>query len=234
MQSDHLGPRPVLVLPFDSRYLASVGGSQFFGEPAEVMDWIDSVSSFLQEWHDNCLVFPENEQHMKTALVNVYAFVKEVMEETDQQHYNARVNSKLVFCPSREFLLAKTSGLLDFKGYTAATACLVARYGVRGGDFKLCEDECGWHLAAVMLLVSVIADLESGNHFATFFKRNAQAKVDSVAAEVATTCANGDPDVATLEQNFHGLSMEAGDLSNTGDAQVQALQHGISSMNISQ
>jgi hypothetical protein len=234
MEVDHLKPRPLLVLPFDSRHLASVGGSQFFGNPAEVMDWIDSVFLYLQEWHDNCLVLPENEQHMKTARVSVYAFVKEIMEETDQQHYNARIKNQFVFCPAHEFLLAKTSGLLDFKGYTAATACLVARYSIRGGDFWMCEDECGWHLAALMLLVSVIFDLESGNHFATLFKRNAKAKVDSIAAEVAMTCAGGDPDVATLQQNFHGLSMEAGNVSNTGDAQVQALQHRISFMKVSQ
>jgi hypothetical protein len=140
MEVDHLKARPLLVLPFDFQSLASVGGPQSFGDSAEIMDWIDSVSSFLQEWHDNCLVLPENEQHMKKARGNVYAFVKEIMDETDQQHYNARIQNRLVFCPSREFLLAKTSGLLDFKGYTAATACLVARYDIRGGDFQMCKD----------------------------------------------------------------------------------------------
>jgi hypothetical protein len=116
MEVDHLKPRPLLVLPFDSRHLASVGGSQFFGNPAEVMDWIDSVSLYLQEWHDNCLVLPENEQHMKTARVSVYAFVKEIMEETDQQHYNARIKNQFVFCPALHCCHCMLGSSLQYSG----------------------------------------------------------------------------------------------------------------------
>lgn len=221
-----------LSLPFDARYLRWVAHPDVFMNAAEIMDWIDSVSSFLQEWHDQCLSKPENATHLKAITQDVHAFLSETLVQTDRHHYNARVQNKLVFCPAHELLLAKTSGLLDFKLYTAVTACQVARYGIRGGPFKSCEDECGWHLAAVMLLATIIADLQSGDHFATMFKKNAQAMVDATAPKTDMADMSGDRDVATLQTRLHGLSMEEGGVMKTGDAQVEAVQRGISAIRL--
>lgn len=85
---------------------------------------------------------------------------------------------------------------------------------------KTCEDESRMHLAAVMLLVTVIADLQRGDYFATLFKRNAQAVM------------NADSAVTTLGEKLRDLAMET-DSVNMSDAQMEAVQLGVSSMRLS-
>lgn len=100
-----------LSLPFDPRYFSFVCSLSSFMTVTEIMDWIDSVSPFLQDWYDQCLTKPENEHHIKGVMKgvkdNLNDAVREIMVETDQQHYNARLAGKLVFCPSHELLQAR-------------------------------------------------------------------------------------------------------------------------------
>lgn len=64
------------------------------------------------------------------------------------------------------------------------------------------------------------------------FKANAKAVVDTTVPEATMTDTNTDGAVETLEKNFHGLSMGA-DSVNMSDAQMEAVQRGVSSMRLS-
>lgn len=128
------------------------------------------------------------------------------MGECSAQHERAASEGKVVTCPSAAVLQAKLSGELGFGAYTAVTACLVARYGIREGPFAECKDEVGWHFAAVLLLATILVNLEEdgggggGGYFATMF---------------------GKAQIAALEQRLEGLSMEAmscKDVDGDGDA----------------
>lgn len=192
------------------------------------MQWINSVSSFLQDWHDDCLSKPENQHHLQKVLNNIDAFIKDMHEATQEQHKIAREDNKIVYCPSHNLLLAKGSGSLGFRHYTAATVCLIARYGIRGGAFANRDDEGAWHLAATMLLVSVIVDLEHGGHFGPQFKKNAQVKAE------AHKKAQADIAVAALAQQLHGLTMQSNNGFRPEDEQMEALRLGLSSIELSQ
>ena len=73
-------------------------------------------------------------------------------------------------------------------------------------------------MAAVMLLLTVIEDLESGDYFATLFKKNSSNNA-----------------VAQLERELKALTMEACSASATAesDAQIEAMQAKISAMKLS-
>jgi hypothetical protein len=194
----------------------------------EIMGWINSVSSFLQDWYDHCLSKPENQHHMQKVLDYTDAFIKDMHEATQEQHMIAKQANKLVICPSHDLLLARSSGSLGFRHYTAATVCLIARYGIRGGPFANRDDEGAWHLAATMLLLSVIVDLKHGEHFAPLFKKNAQAMADEKARKKA------DSAVAALAQQLHELTMQSEYGFKPEDEQMEAMRLGLSSINLSQ
>jgi hypothetical protein len=156
----------IMSLTFNLRHLTRLGGSETFMNVTEIAERIESVSSYLQDWHDHVLSKPEIQHHLKKVRDNIDAFIKDMVQANHEQHMLAKQDNKLVSCPSHNLLLAKSSGSLDFRNYSAATSCLIARYGIRGGPFRDCQDEGGWHLAAAMLLVSLIVDLENGHHFA--------------------------------------------------------------------
>ena len=220
-------------LDFNTRHLTWLGSSKTFMNLAEIAEWIESVSSFLQDWHDHCLSLPENQHHLKKVRDNIDAFIKDMAQAEQEQHLLAKQDNKLVSCPSHNLLLAKSSGSLDFRHYSAATTCLIARYGIRGGRFQDCQDEGGWHLAAVMLLVTIIVDLEEGDHFATQFKKNAQLMADVRARDSVMTEANADSAVAMLSQQLHELSMHANEGRTPCDAEIEAMRLGMSSIQLS-
>lgn len=217
MAQDTMKSPSHVVLPFKSHHLDWLGSPEVFMNPSETMEWIDSVSPFLQDWYDHCLALPEAAEHIKATRSGVDSFVRGIMEGCDISHFVARKQGQLACCPSYDLLHSKAIGSSDFALYTVVTACLIARYGIRCGAFKSCMDESGWHLAAVMLLVSVIDDLESGDYFATLFKRN-----------------SSDNAVTQLERELNGLTMDACSAPATAesDAQIEAMQHKISTMKL--
>ena len=217
-------------LGFNSRYLSSLGCPKVFTNAEEITEWIDSVSSFLQDWYNNCLLRPENQHHLQTVRDDVDAFIKDMHAATHEQHDLARQDNKIVYCPSNNLLLAKSSGSLGFRHYTAATVCLIARYGIRGGKFATREDERGWHLPATMLLVCIIVDLKDGVHFASQFKKNAQANADAKARQNTLV----DSAVATLARQLHALTMQSDNGLRPEDEQIEAMSLGLSSIKLSQ
>jgi hypothetical protein len=221
-------PDSSLGLGFYSRHVSGLGSPNVFMSHEEIMGWINSVSSFLQDRYDHCLSKPENQHHLQTVLGNIDAFIKDMHEAAQEQHKLAREDNKIVYCPSHSLLLAKGSGLLGFRHYTAATVCLIARYGIRGGPFANRDDEGAWHLAATMLLVSVIVDLKHGNHFAPQFKKNAQAMADEQARKKA------DSVIAALAQQLHELTMRSDNGFRPEDEQMEAMRLGLSSINFAQ
>ena len=229
MGFEHLRPRSPssCQLGFNANYLFWLGRADVFMSPEEIVDWINSVSSYLQDWHDDVLSKPENKHHLQKVRNNVDAFVKDMHDATQEQHKLARQDGKLVYCPSHNLLSAKSSGALGFRHYTAATVCLIARYGIRGGPFANREDEGAWHLAATMLLVAVIIDLEDGDHFAPQFKKNAQAMAKARESALA------DKAVATLAQQLHALTMQSDNGFRPEDELVEAMRLGLSSINLS-
>jgi len=233
MSLNHLRPESRFLLGFDSRYLRWVGHPEVFMDAAEIKDWIESVYPFLQDWYDGCLSHPENQHHLQKVRDDVDAFVKDMNEATCEQDMLAKQDNKLVLCPSHDLLLAKSSSSLHFRHYSAATACLIARYGIRGGAFRDCKDEGGWHLAAVMLLVSIIVDLGDGDHWASRFKANAKAAADAKARENVTANSDDDGAVAILAQRLHELSMQANGGLRPNDDQIEAMRLRISAMKFS-
>lgn len=218
MELDTLGPSQRLVLPFDARYLSWVGGPGTFMNATEIKEWIDSVSPFLQTWYNQCLVQPSAEHYLKKTRASVDAFVRQFTGDCHDAHSIARMEGHLVSCPSHHLMRAKTADPSDFESHTAVTACLIARYGIRHGAFKYCEDDGGLHLAAVMLLVSVIVDLEGGDYFKTLFKKGA-----------------GEARISELERKLHEMTMDASKVPTTTekDAEIEAMQHRISAMKLS-
>ena len=234
MGLDYLEPRTPssCQLGFNANPVFWLGGADTFMSPEEINDWIHSVSSFLQDWHDHCLSKPEHQHHLRKVRDNVDAFIKDMHEATQEQHQLARQDNKLVYCPSHNLLCAKSSGALGFRHYTAATVCLIARYGIRGGKFATRDDEGAWHLAATMLLVTVILDLGIGDHFASQFKKNAQTIADAQARKSAL--AEADSAVATLAHQLHELTMQSGNGFRPEDEQMEAMRLGLSSIKLSQ
>jgi hypothetical protein len=106
--------------------------------------------------------------------------------------------------------------------------CLIARYGIRGGEFAKRDDGGAWHLAATTMLLDVIFDLENGDYFASQFKKNAQAKADAKARDLA------DGAVATLAQQLHALTMQSDNGFKPEDEAMEAMRLGLSSINLSQ
>jgi hypothetical protein len=213
------------LLGFNAHYIYDLGGREFM-DGDEITDWIDSVSSYLQDWYDHCLSKPENQHHLQRVINNIEAFITDMHHATDEQHRIAIQANKVVTCPSNQLLHAKHAGLLGFRHYSAATVCLIARYGTRYGQFAECHDEGGWHLAATMLLITVIVDLKDGDYFASQFKKNAQAKAQ------ASKKAKADSAVAALAQQLHELTMQSGNGFKPEDEQMEAMRLGLSSINL--
>ena len=232
MSSNNLSTRsdPKHALGFNARYIYSLAAPESFMNDEQIAHWIDSVSSFLQDWYDHCLSKPENQHHLQTVRDNVDALIKDMHAATHEQHDLARQDNKIVYCPSNNLLLAKSSGSLGFRHYTAATVCLIARYGIRGGKFATREDERGWHLPATMLLVCIIVDLKDGVHFASQFKKNAQANADAKARQNTLV----DSAVATLARQLHALTMQSDNGFRPEDEQIEAMSLGLSSIKLSQ
>jgi hypothetical protein len=218
-------PRHLLGFKFSHIYEL---GLDHFMSPDDIKEWIDSVSPFLQDWYDQILSKPENQHHLQRVRNNFDAFIKDMHQATEEQHFLAKGDNKLVYCPSHNLLLAKTSGSLGFRHHTAATVCLIARYGIRGGEFAKRDDEGAWHLAATTMLLDVIFDLENGDYFASQFKKNAQAKADAKARDLA------DSAVATLAQQLHELTMQSDNGFKPEDEAMEAMRLGLSSINLSQ
>ena len=214
-------------LGFNANYLFWLGCADTFMSPEQIVDWINSVSSYLQDWYDDVLPKTGYEHHLQKVRNNVDAFVKEMQDATQEQYKLPRQDGKLVYCPSQNLLFARSSGVLGFKHYTAATVCLIARYGTRGGPFANREDEGAWHLAATVLLVALTIDLEDGDHFTPQFKKNAQAMAD------ARKSAAADSAVATFAQQLHALTMQSDNGFRPGDELVEAMRLGLSSISLS-
>ncbi|GAB7327185.1 hypothetical protein MBLNU13_g11090t1 [Cladosporium sp. NU13] len=229
MGFEHLRPRTPssCQLGFNANYLFWLGYADTFMGPEEIVDWINSVSSYLQDWYDHVLSKPKNKLHLQKIRCNVDAFVKDMHEATQEQHALARQDGKLVYCPSQNLLSAKSSGALGFRHDTAATVCLIAHYGIRGGPFANRDDEGAWHLAANMLLVAIIIDLEDGDHSAPQFKKNGQVMADARQSALA------DGAVATLAQQLHERTMQSDNGFRPEDELVEAMRLGLSSISLS-
>lgn len=184
----------------------------------EIMEWIKSATPFMQTWYDRCLVQPGAERHLNAIRAGLDSFVKEMMQDCNDAHDIARMDGHLDICPSHHLFRAKSGAFSEFKGYIAATACFIATFGKRRGAFESCEDEGQLHLAAVMLLVSVIVDLKDGDYFATLFKKT-----------------TSDDAISELERELHELRMDACNAPTTTekDAEIEAIEQKISAMKLS-
>lgn len=218
MELDTLEPSSQLVLPFDSRYLSWFGRSATFMNATEIMEWVKSATPYMQTWYDRCLVQPGAEHHLNTIRAGLDTFVKEMMQDCNEAHDAARMDGHQDICPSHHLFRVKPGAFSEFKGYIAATACFIATFGKRHGAFKSCEDEGQLHLAAVMLLISVIVDLKEGEYFATLFKK--------------TTI---DDPLSELERKLHELKMDTCNAPTTTekDAEIEAIQQKIEDMKLS-
>jgi hypothetical protein len=109
-------------------------------------------------------------------------------------------------CSCKGLSLSNSLGSLDFKQYTAATACLIARYSVID---TIQENEHYWRFPTVLLLLTVIEDLEKGY----YFKKNLGNAVS------ASENSEGDMEVDASDANAAAESLAHGmqDLSVTAD-----------------
>lgn len=118
-------------LGFNANYLFWLGCADVFMSPEEIVDWINSVSSYLQDWYDDVLSKPENKLHLEKVRTNVDAFVKDMHDATQEQHKLARQDGKLVYCPSHNLLSAKSSGLRRSRLQTLHGCCCVLDRSLR-------------------------------------------------------------------------------------------------------
>lgn len=84
MGFEHLRPRTPssCQLGFNANYLFRLGRADVFMSPEEIVDWINSVSSYLQDWYDDVVSKPENKHHLQKVRNNLDAFVKDMHDAT--------------------------------------------------------------------------------------------------------------------------------------------------------
>jgi hypothetical protein len=164
-------------LPFDTKWLSHLILTDVFADGAEIARWIDSVQPFLKQWYDGCLSKPNNALLLGMARARSTDFTKEIMSEILSLHDGAAWNARFVRCPYNDLLLSGSCNSLGFREYTTVVACLVARHGTRGNAYRESEEE--WQYPAVLLLMTVINDIENGYYFAHLFGSGVSGAEDS-------------------------------------------------------
>ena len=128
-------------LPFNHAFINYLGGSSDFMSDEDVMHWIESVTSpFLREWYQKYLMPNFDEGFFKLASRenrDYLEFTREMEFEIATLHVASRSNGMLMECASEQSVAAGNEGRLNYKEYTALTACLIVRYGLRGGRFAV-------------------------------------------------------------------------------------------------
>jgi hypothetical protein len=196
-----------LQLPFDTHRVCILIYTDMFVNSAEITRWIDSVTQpFLKPWYDDCLLHPDNALLLNMARALHSDFSKDIMSEIMNHHDSEAWSGHSSRCSCHELSMSKSLGSLDFEQYTTATACLIARYSVRG---NIRESEDDWHYPAVLLLLTVIEDLEECHYSNNLLGGAVSASENSEGdMEVDTSDAN-----ANTESLAHAMQ----DLSVTAD-----------------
>lgn len=134
----------------------------------------------------------------------------------------------------------KSRDSLDFRQDTAVTACFIARYAVRGKAYREGEDENEWHCAAIILLTTLIMDLENGDYFANLFRGSVSA-LDSKGIEIEHDGSDVSATAVSLARELQDLSINAGSLqlsncraavSDSNDGEFEEMQAMISTVKL--
>jgi hypothetical protein len=211
---------PEMHQPFDLSWLYHLDSSLVSDSITQILTWSSSVSHpILAQWYGECNFW----LYDKTPIANriradMSGFVQEIMSEIHSQHSSAASNGgQPVCCPCNQVYITEARAAFDFKQYTAATACLIARYGFRedmnDSTYRKTPDE--WHFHAIILLVTILMDLEKNENY-SFFKNflvcpseyesiiSADYKRDADACNAAA-----DATAALLTHGMQGLSVSA-------------------------
>jgi hypothetical protein len=122
-----------LQLPFDTHQVCFLILTDMFVDSAEVTRWIRSVTQpFLKPWYDGCLLHPDNALLLNMATALHSDFSEDIVSELMNHHDSVALNGHFTRCSCHGLSLSKSLGSLDFEQYTIATACLIARYSIRG------------------------------------------------------------------------------------------------------
>jgi len=187
-------------LPFDTLLLSHLILADLSADGAGIAQWIDSVQPFLKQWYDDCLSKSDNALLLSMARAYHTDFAKKIMSEILSLHDGAAWNARFVRCPCNDLFLPESRSSLDFSQYTAVVACLVARHGARSNAYR--ESEEAWQYPAVLLLRTVINDLENGYYFANLFGSA----------------------VTTLENSEGGMEHDASGANTTAESLARTMQ----------
>lgn len=154
-----------LPLGFDNMYLSNMGTPDAFMNNNQIRSWVESVyDPHLKEWYQKCLSAPEKQPDLEAAQKHPLALAKAILKEVTDQHDSSKLLQPLLGeadeCPTAFHMDLSQRNSLTFVQHAAMVTCFVVRDGQRGGQFAACTDEHDLHRAAVMLLISVIMDLE--------------------------------------------------------------------------
>ena len=156
----------MLPLGFDNLYLSKCGGPSSFMNNDQIRRWLKSVfTPHIENWYHECLSAPANQSRLKTAQGAPRDFAKAVVKEALNQHSSAESQGYLLekenVCPTAYHLEKKQDNSLTFIEHSTMVACLVVRDGQRDGSFGGYANRRMLHLAAAMLLTSVIMDIRN-------------------------------------------------------------------------
>jgi hypothetical protein len=195
-----------LQLPFNAQWLSFLIDSKLLVNSAEITQWIESVAQpFLKQWYDDWLVHPDNAPPLSMARAANSDFSKDTKSEIYDHYDSAAWDGHSSRCSCNELSLRKSLGSLDFKQYTTATACLIARYSDLG---TIQENEYYWHYPAVLLLRTVIEDLEEGYYFKNLLG-NAVSASDNSESEMEVDTSDANAATESLAHRMQDLSVTA-------------------------
>jgi hypothetical protein len=199
-------------LPFDTLWLSHLILTDLFADGAEIARWIDSVQPFLKQWYDDCLSNPDNALLLTMARARSTDFTKDIMSRILSVHDGAAWNARFIRCHCNDLFLSESRRSLDFRQYTTVVACLVARHGDRCNAYRESEEE--WQYPAVLLLMSVINDLENGYYFANLFGSG----ISALENGEGVMCEGGtEYDASNANTTAESLARTMQDLSVTAD-----------------
>lgn len=152
-------------LPFNYAVINYLGGPGDFMSDEKVLNWIGSVTTpYLREWYQKHLLPNFTSSFFSIAPWDYLEFSREMEFEIASLHLTARSAGMLMECASEKAMIDGNEGRLNCREYTALIACLIVRYGIRGGHFAASKDQTGLHFAASLLLGTVIVDLAEHPH----------------------------------------------------------------------
>jgi len=175
----------MLPLPFDNLYLREMGDRGSFMTNDQIMDWIKSVfNPHIKNWYHECLSAPENQPRVEAAQDAPYAFAKAVLQEAMDQHSSSGLLGSLLgetdACPTASHSQKEGTDNLTFIQHSAMVACLVVRDGQLSHPFSTNACRRKRHLAAAMLLTSVIMDIKTDSGY---FLRHLRAEQKAMERE---------------------------------------------------